>query len=499
MMANVLDRLIGVFNPDKALRLMRSRELLKRAYEGASQRDGWRPKRPGASPNTDHMADATTLRTRSRSLDQNVPYMSQALRSLVAAVVGTGIIPNWTGEEADKFNAAWAEMVPYLDADGRLDAYGIQSAAYEAMERDGEVIVRIRPRRLTDGLRVPIQFQLLEIDWLDSLKSQNNGPNTIVNGIEYDVLGKVAGYWLFDEHPGEITSFRSRSSRSSFVSVDKIIHLFTPHRPGQGRGFPRASPVIARVRDLQLYEDAELQRKSLETRLSVLASGDVSELANAPPELTNGGAVANAKLTGELGQLASGGIIQVPTGMNMTVVQPTAAPGYVEYMKFNLHLVAAGYGVTYEMMTGDGSDTNFSSARGLTLNFRREAEVTQWKLLIPKLCDRMCREFANACELAGIVKKASYAIDHATPKWDYVNPAQDVRADLDEIAGGLSSISEKLRRRGYKPAQVFKEMAEDFDTLKKLGLLDIMLMLQKGRQMGDGAASNDNSAKKTAS
>ncbi len=486
MMANVLDRLIGVFNPDKALRLMRSRELLKRAYEGASTRDGWRPKRPGASPNTDHSADAATLRTRSRSLYQNVPYMAEALRSLVAATIGTGIVPNWTGEEADKFNAAWAQMVPNLDADGRLDIYGLQVAAYRAMEADGEVLVRIRPRRLTDGLLVPIQFQLLEIDWLDSARSQSNGPNTIVNGVEYDVLGKVAGYWLFDEHPGEVRSFRSRRSTSSFVAAEKIIHLFTPDRPGQGRGFPRAAPVIARVRDLQLYEDAELQRKNLETRLSVLASGDPSEMANAPPGLSNGEAVTQAKETGELGQLASGGITQVPIGMNLTLVEPKAAPGYVDYMKFNLHLVAAGYGVTYAMMTGDGSEANFSSERGLVLNFRRQAEAVQWTLLIPKLCDRMCREFANACELAGIVQKASYSIDHATPKWDYVNPAQDVNADLAEIGGGLSSFSEKLRRRGYKPDAVFTELAADIKKLKDLEILDVMLMMLKGRQMGDG-------------
>ena len=39
-----------------------------RAYEGASPKDGWRPRRPGASANTDHRADAYTLRTRARSL-----------------------------------------------------------------------------------------------------------------------------------------------------------------------------------------------------------------------------------------------------------------------------------------------------------------------------------------------------------------------------------------------------------------------------------------------
>lgn len=489
-MANLFDRLVGIFSPDKAMRLMRSRELLKRAYEGASQKDGWKTRRPGASPNTDHSADATTLRARSRSLEQNVPYIAQGLRSLVAAVVGTGITPNWTGPEADKFNALWAEMVSKMDADGRLDVYGMQSAAYKAMERDGEVLVRIRPRRITDGLPVPIQFQLLEIDWLDSAKSQGAGGDTIVNGIQYDYLGRVNGYWLYDQHPGEMVSFRPRKSQSSFVPADRIIHLFTPDRPGQGRGFPRVAPVIARVRDMQLYEDSELQRKNLESRLSVIASGDPAILADGPIDLNAGtDPVAHAQLTGNLGSLASGGITRVPDGLNLSVIEPKAAPGYVEYVKFNLHLIAAGYGVTYEMMTGDGSDTNFSSARGLTLNFRREAEVTQWNLLIPKLCDRMCRAFADACELAGLVKKASYQIDHSTPKWDYVNPSQDVRADLDEIAGGLSSISEKLRRRGYKPEAVFKELASDFDALKASGALDVMLMLQKGRQMGDGAAT----------
>lgn len=486
-MANILDRLVGVFNPDKALRMMRSRELLKRAYEGASLRDGWRPKRSGASANTDHAADATTLRVRARSLVQNVPYIAQGMSSLVANVVGTGITPNWTGDEAEKFNQAWAAWAPFADADGRLDVYGLQAAAYLAMEQDGEVLIRIRPRRASDGLPVPIQFQLLEIDWLDSAKTETRNGNSIVNGIEYDALGKVYGYWLFDQHPGEMVSFKSRRSASAFVSADKIIHLFSPKRPGQGRGISRLAPVIARTRDLQLYEDAELQRKNLETRLSVIASGDPAEMANAPPDTSPAAAVANAQQTGDLGQLASGGITRIPHGMNMQVVKPEAAPGYVDYVKYQLHIIAAGMGVTYEMMTGDVTEVNFSSARVRILDFRREAEVTQWLHLIPKLCQRMCREFANACELAGVARKASYTVDHATPKWDYVNPQQDVNSDLAEISGGLSSFSEKLRRRGYKPAAVFKELAEDVAELKKLGLLDVMLMMQKGRQMGDGA------------
>lgn len=480
-MSNFIDRVVGYFNPMQGLRRHHIRELLQRAYEGASKRDGWRPRRPGASANSDHAADAGTLRTRSRALVQNVPYIAQGLRSLVANVVGTGIAPNWKGASADKINAAWEAWVPQADADGRLDLYGLQAAAYRAMEQDGEVMIRLRPRRTSDGLAVPLQLQLLEIDWLDSYRTgrAEGSSNTVVNGIEYDTLGRVAGYWLFDQHPGDmVTSMRSRSS-SRFVSAENIIHLFTPDRPGQGRGFPRVSPVIARVRDLQVYEDAELQRKNLEARLSVLASGDVTQLA-APPQDDQAG---EQRKTNELGALSGGNIIQIPMGMQTTVVEPKAAPGYTDYVKWQLHLIAAGFGVTYEMMSGDVREVNFSSARVRRLDFVREVEMLQWTLLVPRLCDRICRAFADACVLGGITAQPNYQVEHSTPKWDYVNPQQDVRADLEEISGGLSSISEKLRRRGYKPDAVYKELATDVKKLTELGLLDFMFMMQKGRTM----------------
>jgi len=485
-MRNLVDITVGFFSPDAGLRRFYKRAMLQRAYEGASKRDGWRPKRPGASANTDHAADAATLRARSRSLVQNVPYVAQGMRSLVANVIGTGIVPRWKGGDEKKLNDLWRLWGPHADADGRLDIYGLQAAAYRAMQVDGEVLIRKRIRRLSDGYPVPIQFQLLEIDWLDSSKNETRNGRNIINGIEYDVLGKVMGYWLFDAHPGETASLRSARRSSSFVSADNIIHLFKPERPGQGRGFPRLAPVVAWIRDLRLYQDAEQQRKNLETRLSVLATGDVSDMAN-PPEVGGQPDQAAAMKTGELGPLASGGITRIPQGLSLTVVKPEAAPGYVEYVVHMLHLIAAGFGVTYEMMTGDVSKVNFSSARIRMIDIRREYEMEQWTELVPMMCNPMCRAFADAAELAGLAR-ASYDVDHAMPKWDYVNPAQDVRADLDEIAGGLSSISEKLRRRGYKPDEVFGELASDIDKLKKLGLLDVLLALQNSRSVADGNA-----------
>jgi len=474
-MPNLLDRLIGVISPDQGLRRHRSRELLKRAYEGASTRDGWRPKRAGASANADHAADARTLRVRSRSLEQNVPYIAQGLRAHSANIVGTGIIPRW--KDSKEHAAAWQEWAPFADADSGLDVYGLMLLAHQTAQRDGEVMVRIRNRRPSDGLPVPIQFQVLEIDWLDDSRMGRIDGYNVIEGIAYNGIGKVAGYYLFDQHPGEPIIFGGRRATSKFVPAESVIHYFAPSRPGQGRGFPRVAPIIARTRDLMLYEDAEQHRKNLETRLAVIGSGDVDGMAE--------GAGEDVKETRSMGELPSGGMMQVPSGTNLTVVQPNAAPGYVEYLKMQLHLIAAGAGWTYEMMTGDVRDVNYTSARIRRLDYRREAEQEQWLHVIPKLIAPMVRAFSNACELAGRVKKADYNLRYATPKWEYTNPKDDVASDLDEIAGGLSSFSEKLRSRGYEPEEVFEELSEDIKKLQELGILDVILMMRKGKQMNE--------------
>lgn len=477
----LIDRLIGYIAPRAALGRHVARANLARAYEGASPRDGWRPKRAGASANSDHRADAPALRARSRSLTQNTPYVAAAIRALVANTIGTGIVPDFTGPSGAVLQKEWAVFAKECDADGRLDIYGMQAAADRAMEVDGEVLIRKRWRRKQDGYRVPLQLQLLEIDWLDTARCGTVNGDTIINGIQYDILGRKVGYWLFEEHPGESGAYNLRASigQSRFVPADLIIHLYNPERPGQGRGFPRVSPVIARVRDLQLYEDAELARKNLESRLTVLASGDVSQMAvGGPGQLAD---PAAAKITGDLGSLESGSVFGLPAGMSMQVVEPKAPPGYVDYLKINLHLVAAGMGVLYEMLSSDGSDGSFSSNRALVIQFRRETEQLQWLTLVPRLCGPINTAFVDAVVLAGTLSRPDYEVEFSTPKWDYVNPIQDVKAEAAEVASGLCTLSEKLRKRGYKPDAVFKEHKSDYDRLNKDGTLDYLLLLQRGK------------------
>jgi lambda family phage portal protein len=473
-MANLIDRVISWVNPHAGLARHYARQQLARAYEAASPRDSWKPRRGGASANADHHADAKAMREKARALVQNVPYISAALDTLAADTIGTGIMVRATGAEKDKINKLFAEWAKVCDADRRLDYFGLVKVAYTAMEQDGEVLVRLRPRRTSDGLPVPLQLQVLEIDWLDSTRMGGYNGNTIINGIEYDALGAVAAYWLWDQHPGDTALIRGRKIQSSRVPAQYIIHLFNPKRPGQGRGFTRFAPIITRTRDTQVYEDAELGRKNLEARLSVLASGDTSALENpaAAPGAGNG--------VKDLGELAGGAIFGLPAGLNFTVVEPKAAPGYVDYIKLQLHIISAAIGVPYECITGDMSEVNFSSARVRMLNYRRQVQQTQWLVLVPLLLVPIHSAFIEYAYLAGKLRGTDKAVDFSMPKWDYVNPEQEVKADQAEIAAGLSTPSEKLRQRGYDPNTVFAELAADIKKFKELGIFDALMFMQRG-------------------
>jgi capsid protein len=74
-------------------------------------------------------------------------------------------------------------------------------------------------------------------------------------------------------------------------------------------------------------------------------------------------------------------------------------------------------------------------------------------------------------------------MDWSTPRWDYVNPSQDVKADLDEVSGGLCSLSEKMRRRNLVPELVFSELASDLKRLEDDGTLARLAVLR-----GQGSA-----------
>ena len=67
----------------------------------------------------------------------------------------------------------------------------------------------------------------------------------VVQGVEFDALGRRRAYWLYPVHPGEVAMFRRASLTSQPVPAASVLHLFDRLRPGQVRGVPWFAPVMS--------------------------------------------------------------------------------------------------------------------------------------------------------------------------------------------------------------------------------------------------------------
>jgi capsid protein len=192
---NALDKLIGYFSPERAYRRARYRAATEFfSYDGAKsgrRTDGWVS---GAGDvNTEVGAALHALRNRSRDLLRNNPYATKAIAELVGNTVGTGIVPQAkTGTPAlDKIiDAEWPYFAENCDPGGQLDFYGMQALIVRTTAESGDGIVRFRPRLPKDGLRVPLQLQVLEGDFLDMSRTMGIEAGWIIQGVQFNLIGQ---------------------------------------------------------------------------------------------------------------------------------------------------------------------------------------------------------------------------------------------------------------------------------------------------------------------
>ena len=467
---NWLDRAIGAVAPGAALRRARQRQALghlARAYEGARtgrRTDGWVAS--GTSANAEIGPALARLRERSRDLVRNNPYATKAVQALVSNLVGTGIVPRARSSRQRLVKAAdqlWQDFAESVDADGLTDLYGLQALVARTLAESGEVLVRLRDRRLDDGLPVPLQLQLLEPDHLDATKTAElPDGGFVLQGVEFDPLGRRRAYWLFPVHPGEVASFSRTRLLSQRVPADRVLHLFERLRPGQVRGVPWFAPAIVKLRDLDEYDDAELVRKKIEACFAAFVTGD--------EEAATLGASSIDAEGRRIERFEPGMIEYLPSGRDVRFATPSSSGGYAEYMRVQLHAIAAGVGLTYELLTGDLSQVNYSSIRAGLIEFRRRMEALQWQLLIPGLCQPVWRRFVAVGQATGALQAGVIGAEWTAPRFEAVDPLKDIQADILAVRAGLMTLKEAIARQGYDPAQVLAEIGTTNAELDRLGI-----------------------------
>ncbi|WP_157669294.1 phage portal protein [Chitinibacter sp. GC72] len=459
-----LDNVIGYFLPRAGLDRFAARQALQqvRAYEGAKsgrRTSGWNT--TGGSANAEISASAPKIRERSRDLARNNPYAVSIFDKFVAHAIGTGINARWSD---DGVNELWKRWMKVASAEDGLDFNGLQELAARTIEESGEVIVRLRTRRPEDGMEVPLQIQLLEPDHLDHLKTEDlAGGGYIINGVEFNSIGKVVAYWLFDRHPGEVGRL-FKSMQAKRVDAADVLLVFRKKRPGQVRGMPRLAPVIMKLRDLDDYEDAEIVRKKIEACFTAFVT--TSDASRALGQQTDDGKGGGPRKS----RVAPGQIEYLKPGESVEFGHPTPS-GDGEFSRRQLRAASAGAGSTYEMTTGDLSQVNYSSARIGLIDFRALTEQWRWLMFVPLFLTPIADRWLLLAKLSGKIKApAKITVEWFTPRWEYVDPVKDAKGELMLAAAGVYDLTDLQIGRGLDPKTQWAKIVATHNLAKAAGI-----------------------------
>lgn len=447
------------------------------AYEGAStgrRTEGWLA--PDVGPNASLESDIDLLVRRSRAAYRNVAWIRRAIDSLVTNEIGRGITPRFGCTDKalrKRIQSLWNLWTSEADADGVLDFYGIQALA--ALERliAGECFIRLRPRRLSDGLSVPLQLQLIETEQLP-LRVLDTANLNIRMGIELSNIGKRVAYHFYKEHPGE---WRYGISSYELVRVpaQSVIHYYQPVRAGQIRGEPACAASLFRTRIFDSYEDAELARKATRSQITGFVRRPIADPLYSP-------------ITGDiksetLGQIKMqpGMIAELQPGEEITFADADdSGVGFSDFQREQKLAMAAGLDIPYEILSGDYSKVNDRIIRAMFGEFHRLIKQRQDNITIHQLCKGVVNNWLDMAVSSGALDIPGYGVDLAvtndirncewrTDAWPYLHALQDTQSKILQIKNGLTSRSAIIAEMGGQDVEdVDSQNADDMN--RALGL-----------------------------
>lgn len=469
-------RALAWISPAAAMRRAQAFAALNasRAYE-AARRDrrtaGWDAR--AGSANTSLGPALATLRDRSSHMVENSFIGSRTLSVLGGHTIGTGIVMRAdTGRDRDDriLNELWQEWCTQSDIEGELDFGGQQLATFRAMSERGDGLMRMITVRRSRRRRVPLALQVLEADHLDHTRDYLQDGRRSMLGVVLGDWNERLGYWLHPHHPHDWTpGMQVAQTLSQFVPRSDVIHLYQAQRPGQVRGVPVLAPILLAARDYDDIMDALVVKLRTESCFGafVHSSDPARTLADVKQD------PRNPRRSVE--ELSPGMITYLDQGEEVTFAQPTGSGQFEAVRLAALMGASAGAGVTYDQMTGDLRQANYSSLNAGKVEQRRLVEQMQWLTVVPKMLRRVGERFIDTAILAGELRdKPGWRFSYVMPAVEPVNPKTDLDASIAAVRAGRMSPQEFIEAWGRPWREVLAETEAFYAELDKRGIvLDI--------------------------
>lgn len=458
----------------------------RRAYEGAMMSRltaDWVTSSTSADAEID--GSLVRLRDRSRQLVRDNGYAQQALRCVVSNVIGTGIrmqaqvqmqrgggrLDTLINDRIEERWAAWCHADTCHTA-GQLSLQEIARLACRATAESGEVFIRLVPEAMGAGI-VPLALEVLESDLCDEGKSV--GPDANGNewrmGVKVNKWGRPISYAFRSRHPGDMTN--GVGYRIAEVPADQIIHLRRIDRPGQTRGVPWFAAAIKGLHHLAGYQEAEVVRARAASSLMGFITSPEGAGETYGEDIVDGEHVTNFE---------PGVFKTLFPGQDVTVPQLDAPDGQFEpFLRAMLRGVAASTGCSFEQVSNDYSQSNYSSNR-----MSRQDSIETWKgeqqYAIEHFYRPIFQRWMDAAVAVGDLQLANYSVMRERyqavrwyPRaWGFLDPQVEIESYKNAVRCGFMTQAQVVAEQGGDLAQLMRDLAAEREMAKELGLtLDI--------------------------
>lgn len=411
------------------------------------------------------------LTARVRDLVRNDSVMRGAKRSLAKHVIGAGIKTHadvWEGDDPDdlyNFEADdqfdhWCDHE--ADVRGVFDFGQLQWQGFmECIEVGEAFFLKVADNR--KGRMVPFTLQQIEPEQLDLRNDRpeglRGGENKIVRGVEYDSFDRPVAYYVYDQHPYDLyTSWTGASRR---IPAKQMIHLHLPGRPSERRGISWFAANMQTAKDLDWYLGNELTAAALGALLTLIvkrkngAGSGVGFVGDAASTDGNSDDYGNP-----LVKLGRGIVADIGSEDDIKVAESSrpnrdAAP----FVKLLLQMQGMGIGLSQLRLTGDYSQSSYTSARGAHLDDQAYFCVLQhWfsrNFVLP-----VRREWTRQAVAYGRLRSIS-ARQFARDEWKYLkttpqapgreqlDPDKETGAAMKRIRAGFSTWQHECGLRGH--------------------------------------------------
>jgi lambda family phage portal protein len=465
----------------------------------------WNPGRYSAQSALTYERD--TIADRVHDIARNDGWASAAMDRQVDSIIGAGwrlsAKPNGRSlgihdvealsDFADTIEAEWEDYANnigfYCDVGRRGPAGSVLALAYRHRVMDGEALAVLY--WLERGGRYATAVQVIDPDRLsnpfDRVESE-----TLRGGVEMDAVGAAVAYHIRRQHPGDDMISPAyaleweRVERETEWGRPVVLHAFEPLRAGAVRGVSPLAPILRKLKQVTRYDEAELQAATLNAVLAAfftspqdpdqfaesIASGELSRYQGdrldfyKEKPLRLPGVQANFLYPGEDVKLTA------PSHPNSV---------FEAFVRTALRNVASAAGITYEQLTMDWSQVNYSSARAALIEVWRSA-VARKGGFAAQFMQPWYAAFLEEAFARGRIKppkgapsfaekRTAYCrADWIGPARGWVDPQKEAEAAVTRLDADLSNLEREHAEQGTDWRESLFQSAREDAYRKKLGL-----------------------------